>query len=206
MLWIRCSDRELLTDGWYPFKEHKVHNVTIAGRDSWKYSLLLSGLNVHEDSILQIACIVTDGSLKVIKEAGEITIHHGDDVLERMNDWCQQHHGESGLIDAVRESTVTMEEAESRILEFIEKHAEPDSPIAGNSVHVDVQFLRRLMPRITDYCHYRIVDVSTIGELCHRWYPREANSAPRKKNAHTALSDIRESIHQLRYYRSHIFK
>lgn len=167
---------------------------------------MAAGLDVNKDSILQIACIITDGSLERIIEGEEIAIHHSDEVLDGMNDWCQKHHKESGLIDQVRASTVSMAQAEERVLGFIERHAEPNSPIAGNSVHVDVQFLKKHMPKITSFAHYRIVDVSTVGEICRRWYPRESNRQPAKKLAHTALSDIRESIEQLAYFKRAIFK
>lgn len=165
-----------------------------------------AGLDVATDSILQIACIVTNGRLTETIEGEEIAIHHDDETLNGMNEWCQEHHGKSGLVDAVRRSRVTMEEAEERVLAFVKQYAEPNSPIAGNSVHVDVQFLKKWMPRLYEYAHYRIVDVSTVGELCSRWYRKEHNKAPRKKGNHTAMSDIRESIEQLKYYRSAIFK
>ena len=134
--------------------------------------LEMTGLDVNEDSILQIAVVITDGQLQSKVVGPELTIHHSDEVLANMNEWCIEHHGKSGLTDKVRESTVDMASAEAEVMEFIEKYAEEGTQIAGNSVHVDVQFLKRLMPRITDYCHYRIVDVSSIGELCRRWVLR----------------------------------
>lgn len=168
--------------------------------------LEMTGLDVNKDSILQIACIVTDGTLSKKVEGEEIVIKHSDDVLDSMNEWCQEHHGKSGLVRQVKESDVDMQTAETRVLEFIKMHAEENSPIAGNSVHVDVQFLKRHMPRIVEYAHYRIVDVSTIGELCRRWYPKDFKRQKKKLLAHTAMSDIRESIEQLEYYRKAIFK
>ena len=125
-----------------------------------------------------------------------------------MNEWCIEHHGRSGLTQGVRDSTVSLAEAEDRILKFIQAHISEHGTanIAGNSVHVDISFLRRHMPRILDFAHYRIVDVSSIGELVRRWYPKQAHKTPKKKNAHTAMSDIRESIEQLKYYRKAIFK
>jgi oligoribonuclease len=168
--------------------------------------LEMTGLDVDKDSILQIACIVTNGTLTKKVEGEEIVIHHSDDVLDAMNEWCQEHHGKSGLIDDVRASTIDMKTAEERVLEFIKMYAEENSPIAGNTVHVDVQFLKRYMPRITDYAHYRIVDVSTVGELCKRWYPKAFKRQKKKVLAHTAMSDIRESIEQLQFLRKNIFK
>lgn len=163
---------------------------------------------MESDTIIQIACIVTDGDLVRCVEGEEITIHQPEEVLAGMNAWCVDHHGRSGLTQAVRASEVSMAEAEARTLEFIRRHV-PDpsaAQIAGNSVHADVAFMKRFMPRIVDYLHYRIVDVSSVGELCRRWFPREYGRAPRKSQAHTAMSDIRESIEQLRYYRQAVFK
>ena len=168
--------------------------------------LEMTGLDVNKDSILQIACIITNGTLTRRVEGEEIVIHHSDDVLDSMNEWCQEHHGKSGLIENVRTSTVDMKTAEERVLAFIKTYAEENSPIAGNTVHVDVQFLKRHMPRITDYAHYRIVDVSTVGELCKRWYPKAFKRQKKKVLAHTAMSDIRESIEQLEFLRKNIFK
>lgn len=168
--------------------------------------LEMTGLDVSKDSILQIAVVVTDGDLSTVVNGPELTIHHSDEVLAGMNEWCIEHHGKSGLTDAARMSTVDMETAERRVMEFIERWAEAGTQIAGNSVHVDVQFLKRWMPRITDYCHYRIVDVSSVGELCRRWYKTEDAKRPKKRLAHTAMSDILESIEQLKYYRRAIFK
>jgi oligoribonuclease len=168
----------------------------------------LQGLDINNDTILQIAVIITDGDLRHVVEGPELVIGHTEEALARMNDWCIDQHGRSGLTQACRESIVTIEEAETRILDFVMAHV-PDPGtgiVAGNTVHVDVAFLRRQMPRLISHLHYRIVDVSTVGELCRRWYPRDAARAPKKQSAHTALSDIRESIEQLRYYQKAIFK
>lgn len=137
----------------------------------------------------------------------EITIHHPDDVLLNMNPWCIDHHGKSGLAQAVRDSAVSLEEAEARTLAFMKQHIPTPgaAQIAGNSVHTDVAFMRKYMPSIIDYCHYRLVDVSSVGELCRRWFPRDYGRQPRKKSNHTALSDIKESIEQLKYYKKTIF-
>lgn len=170
--------------------------------------LEMTGLDVEKDSILQIACIITEGDLERQVEGPEITIHYDEEVLQSMNDWCKEQHGKSGLTQAVRDSTVSLCEAEQQVLEFVQRHVPEPSKgvIAGNSVHVDLAFLKRHMPSLAEHLHYRIVDVSTLGELCKRWFPKEHNKAPRKKNTHTAISDVRESIHQLKYYRNHIFK
>lgn len=172
------------------------------------FMFFFSGLDLEKDHILQIACIVTDGSLEHVIEGQEFVIHHPEEVIAGMNEWCIENHGKSGLTQAVRESDITLAEAESRTLEFIQKHIpEPGAAqIAGNSVHVDVGFLRKYMPQLVEYAHYRIVDVSSVGELCRRWYPRLYGRGPKKANRHTAMSDIRESIEQLRYYKKAIFK
>ncbi|GAB4813766.1 hypothetical protein N2152v2_000812 [Parachlorella kessleri] len=153
--------------------------------------LEMSGLDLDNDTILQIACIVTEGDLSGAVEGPEITIHHSEEVLASMNDWCKENHGKSGLTQAVRDSNVSLVEAEQQMLEFVQQHIpEPGAAqVAGNSVHVDVAFLKRYMPRLAEYFHYR-----------------EYMRGPRKKNAHTAMADIRESIQQLEYYRSSIFK
>ncbi|KAL4527607.1 hypothetical protein Ndes2526B_g08715 [Nannochloris sp. 'desiccata'] len=170
--------------------------------------LEMTGLDIENDHILQIACILTDGTLEKVIEGEEFVINQPEEVIAGMNEWCIENHGKSGLTQAVRDSTITLPEAENRILEFIRRHIpEPDAAqIAGNSVHVDIQFLRKYMPSIVEYAHYRIVDVSSIGELCRRWFPRQYGRGPKKANRHTAMSDIRESIEQLKYYKNAIFK
>lgn len=119
-----------------------------------------------------------------------------------------KQHGVSGLTQASRASKVSIEEAEQRTLEFVWKFIpEPGrARLAGNSIYVDVSFLRKWMPRLLNHFHYRLVDVTTVGELAKRWYPRAANETPRKKNTHTAMNDIRDSITQLRFYKETIFK
>lgn len=167
----------------------------------------MSGLDPERERILEIAAIVTDGDLEVVAEGPEIVVHQPESVLEAMDDWNKTHHGASGLIERVRASTVSEEEAETRILEFLAAHVAPrTAPLAGNSVHQDRRFLARYMPQLEAFLHYRIVDVSTVKELCGRWYPDAYRGRPNKKNVHRALDDIRESIEELRYYRSAIFR
>ncbi|KAG1680131.1 hypothetical protein FOA52_000244 [Chlamydomonas sp. UWO 241] len=169
--------------------------------------LEMTGLDLDRHTIIEVAVIVTDGQLATKIEGPSIAIHQPEDVLERMNDWCVEHHGRSGLTKRVQESDVSMEQAEASVLEFVRAHvADPGSAqLAGNSVHVDRQFLLKYMPQLTAFLSYRIVDVSTIKELAKRWYPAANRRAPRKANAHTALSDIRESITELEYFRRTIF-
>ncbi len=166
--------------------------------------LEMTGLHPDRDTILEIATIVTDGDLNVLDEGPELVIHQPDEVLTAMDAWCQEHHEASGLIDRVRASKVSMAEAERLTLDFIASYAEQGTaPLCGNSVHQDRRFLRRHMPRIDAWLHYRIVDVSTIKELAARWYG--ADLIPEKMDGHRAMDDIRESIAELRHYRKHLF-
>ncbi len=167
----------------------------------------MTGLDPDRDCIIEIATIVTDSNLDVIAEGPELVIHQSDDVLEGMDDWNREHHGASGLIERVRASTVTEQQAEELTLRFLERHCEPGtSPLAGNSVWQDRRFLRRYMPSLDAFLHYRIVDVSTIKELVQRWYPEVYERTPVKQTAHRALLDIRESIEELRFYRDTVFR
>jgi oligoribonuclease len=163
--------------------------------------LEMTGLDCDHDSILEIACIVTDRELTVLAEGPELAIHHPAARLEAMDDWNRNQHSKSGLWKRVLESTVSIAEAEARTLAFLETWALPNkSPICGNSICQDRRFMYRLMPKLEKFFHYRNLDVSTVKELCRRWAPDVAKGLV-KESAHTALSDIRDSIAELRYYR-----
>lgn len=167
--------------------------------------LEMSGLDVTKENILEIATIITDRDLDIIAEGPVLTISAEEELLEAMDDWNKKHHAESGLLTRVRQSTITVEEAEEQTLAFIKRHVgHRTTPLCGNSVHQDRLFLRAYMPTLEEYLHYRNVDVSSIKELVHRWYPKEYQ-APPKKQLHRALDDIKESIEELRYYREQIF-
>lgn len=167
--------------------------------------LEMSGLDVEECTILEIATIVTDSELEIIEEGPELVISQPDEVLEAMDEWNTRHHGQSGLTEAVRESSTTMKEAEHRTLKFIEQYCHEDTaPLCGNSVWQDRRFLATYMPRLEEYLHYRIIDVSSVKEVVRRWYPDKVSS-PSKEQSHRALDDIRESINELQYYRSNVF-
>lgn len=170
--------------------------------------LEMTGLDLQRDKVIEIACLITDGRLRDPVEGPNIAIHQPDEVLDSMNAWCVEHHGASGLTQRVRDSTISMQEAEEQVLRFVMKHVpEPKMALlAGNSVHVDLAFLRQCMPRLVDHLHYRIVDVSSIAEVCRRWCPDLARKAPRKERLHTALADIKESIQELQYYKKTCFK
>ncbi|KAF8980772.1 Oligoribonuclease, mitochondrial [Entomortierella lignicola] len=160
------------------------------------------------DKLIEIAVIVTDDELNIVAEGPNLIIHQPKEVMDRMNQWCIEHHGASGLTAAVLDSKVSTDEACHQVLDFIKKHIpEPRRGIlAGNSVHADKVFLEREMRPIIDHLHYRIVDVSTVKELTRRWYPKDFKQAPQKKEAHRALDDIKESIKELEYYRRAVFK
>ncbi|AOS62215.1 oligoribonuclease [Actinoalloteichus hymeniacidonis] len=167
----------------------------------------MTGLDLKSDALIEIAALVTDADLNVLGEGIDIVISAEESALENMPDVVREMHAKSGLTDEVRRSTVTMAEAQQRVLEFIREHVpEPGSaPLAGNSIATDRAFLARDMPELDDYLHYRMVDVSSIKELCRRWYPRIYFAQPEKGLAHRALADIHESIRELRYYRQTAF-
>ncbi|KAJ1647740.1 rna exonuclease [Coemansia erecta] len=167
----------------------------------------MTGLDYAHDKIIEIACIITDGELNVLEKGREIVIHQSKATMEAMNDWCKEHHGNSGLASSVLQSTTTTAQAEQEVLALIKRHCKtPRTAIlAGSSVHADRAFLARQMPELTEFLHYRIVDVSSIKELARRWNPRVLESLPAKKCSHRALDDIVESIDELRYYKSKFF-
>lgn len=167
--------------------------------------LEMTGLDPRVHTILEIATLVTDASLELVAEGPELVIHQPEEALLGMNEWSREHHARSGLLDRVRDSTVSLGEAESRTLEFVAAHCrEGVAPLAGNSIHMDRFFLKFHMPRFEAYVHYRNVDVTTLKELARRWYPQVLEDAPRKSDSHRALEDIRESIAELRHYRDRL--
>ena len=163
--------------------------------------LEMTGLDTDRDSILEIATIVTDRELDVLAEGPEIVIGHPLARLEAMDEWNNTQHKKSGLWQRVLDSTLDMATAERQTLDFVAQWVSPHrSPICGNSICQDRRFLHRLMPTLEQFLHYRNLDVSTIKELVRRWSP-ELMKGFSKQSTHTALSDIRESIAELRYYR-----
>lgn len=168
--------------------------------------LEMTGLDPDRHTILEIGTAITDNSLKVLAEGPAIAIHHPEAVLKNMDSWCIEHHGKSGLTEKCRASRVSMAQAEERTLMFLKKHLKPDAlPLCGNSIGQDRRFLIKYMPKLNAFFHYRNVDVSSIKELVHRWYPR-SSYAPEKKKSHLVLDDIRESIEELKHYRRAVFK
>lgn len=169
--------------------------------------LEMSGLDVERERILEIAVLITDPELVIVAEGPDLIVHQPDVVLEAMDQWNTEHHGASGLTERVRESTVSETEAEDLVLAFLAEHcAAKTAPLCGNSVGQDRRFLSKYMPRVEQFLHYRIVDVSTVKELVRRWYPELFEKRPVKQGKHRALDDIRESIEELRWYREHVFK
>ncbi|HCP44683.1 MAG TPA: oligoribonuclease [Deltaproteobacteria bacterium] len=167
--------------------------------------LEMTGLEPDDHLIIEVAILVTDAHLRVLEEGPCVAIHQSDETLARMDDWCTRTHTASGLVKRIRESDVTIEQAEAKALEFVSKWVPPGrSPLCGNSISHDRRFLRRYMPRFEEHLHYRHIDVSTIKELVSRWYPRDLRP-PTKKGHHLALDDIRESVEELRWYREHVF-
>jgi oligoribonuclease len=168
--------------------------------------LEMTGLDPQNDSIIEIATLVTDKELRVLAEGPVLAIHQSEEVLARMDDWNRKHHGQSGLIERVRESRVDEAEAERLTVEFLETWVPAGaSPMCGNSICQDRRFLARGIPRLEAFFHYRNLDVSTLKELAGRWAP-EVKEGFKKKNSHRALDDILESIAELRYYRQHILR
>ncbi len=167
--------------------------------------LEMTGLYPEKDRIIEMATIITDQHLNIIAEGPVLAIHQEDSLLEHMDDWNQTTHRETGLIERVRNSSVTEKQAEQRTLEFIRRYVPKNtSPLCGNSICQDRRFLYPYMPEITDYLHYRNLDVSTLKELAARWRP-EIMPGFEKRNTHKALDDIKESIQELRYYRRKLF-
>lgn len=167
----------------------------------------MTGLRLDSDKLIEVAALVTDSDLNVLGAGVDIVIHADDDALAAMPPVVAEMHARSGLTEEVRRSTVTLEEAEQRVLDYIRQYAPTAGtvPLAGNSIATDRGFLARDMPALDSHLHYRMIDVSSIKELCRRWYPRIYFGQPEKGLAHRALADITESIRELEYYRRTAF-
>lgn len=167
----------------------------------------MTGLRLGTDRLIEVAALVTDSELNILGEGVDIVIHADDAALDAMPDVVKKMHAKSGLTKEVRASAVTLEEAEAAILDYIREHipVPGTAPLCGNSIATDRGFLARDMPTLDEYLHYRMIDVSSIKELCRRWFPRIYFGQPEKGLAHRALADIRESIRELEYYRRTVF-
>ncbi len=166
----------------------------------------MTGLDYVSDALIEIACVVTDFDLNPLGEGVDLVIKPPADAVEKMDPFVRTMHGRSGLM-AELDSGITLEMAESQVLDYVKEHCAEGSrpPLAGNTVATDRAFISRDMPDLDAFLHYRIVDVSSIKELSRRWFPRAYFAAPAKRGNHRALADILESIEELRYYRAAIF-
>ncbi len=169
--------------------------------------LEMTGLDHTSDVIVEIATLVTDDDLEIVAEGPDLVIHQPDDVLAAMDPFVVDMHTKSGLLDQIKASTITLEQAGEETLAFIREHV-PEArtvPLCGNSIGTDRRFLSAYLPEIEEYLHYRSVDVSSIKELVRRWYPIVLSERGWKQGAHRALDDIRESVSELRLYRELVF-
>jgi len=168
--------------------------------------LEMTGLNPDADVIIEIATIVTDADLNILAEGPVFAIHQPDSIMLNMDDWNTNQHGKSGLTQRVRESQISIEQAEAETIKFLEQWVpKGKSPICGNSICQDRRFMARYMTKLEAYFHYRNLDVSTLKELCKRWMPEIAKGV-KKGGKHEALADIYESIEELKYYRANFLK
>jgi oligoribonuclease len=167
----------------------------------------MTGLDLEKDVLIEVAALVTDPELNVLGDGVDVVIHADDAALGSMVEIVSAMHEKSGLTEAVRASTVTVQEAEDMVMEYVTQYVKDPrtAPLCGNSIATDRSFLVRHMPRFDAHLHYRMIDVSSIKELCRRWYPRTYFGQPAKGLAHRALADIRESIRELEYYRRTLF-
>ena len=169
--------------------------------------LEMTGLDPSQHVIVEIATLITDDALNLIAEGPDLVVHATNDELAAMDDFVTNMHTKSGLLDQIKASTISLEEAGKQTLAFLQEHI-PDArtvPLCGNSIGTDRRFLAIYLPEIEEFLHYRSVDVSTIKELARRWYPEALANVPRKDGGHRALDDIRESLKELRYWRSAVF-
>lgn len=183
--------------------------MEIADKDNrivW-VDLEMTGLDPSRHVIVEVAALVTDAELNIIDDGVDLVVHATDAELAEMDDFVTGMHSSNGLLDDIKASTVSIEEAEDAVLELVAKHCDPahPAPLAGNSIATDRTFIRAQMPRLDDALHYRMIDVSTVKELSRRWFPKAYYNQPEKGMAHRALADIVESIRELDYYRRAVF-
>lgn len=170
--------------------------------------LEMTGLDPSRHVIVEIATIATDDELNIVAEGPDLVIHQPEDQLALMDAVVVEMHTKSGLLDKIRQSTISIEDATTQTLAFIKEHSPEKGkiPLCGNSIGTDRRFLAAYMPDIENWLHYRCVDVSSVKELVRRWYPGLEHARPNKINTHRALDDVRESINELRFYREKIFR
>lgn len=170
--------------------------------------LEMTGLDVEGDVIVELAVLATDEQLTPLDDGLDLVVHHPDEVLERMDDFVRKMHERSGLLTEIQSSNLELGAAGTQILSYIKQHAPKARtiPLCGNSIGMDRRFLSRYLPEIEEQLHYRSIDVSSLKELCKRWYPEAYKQRPDKAQGHRALADIHESINELRYYRESILR
>jgi oligoribonuclease len=169
--------------------------------------LEMTGLDVERHVIVEIACLVTDANLELIDEGIDLIVHADAAQLAEMDDFVRSMHTKSGLLKAIEASTLSLADAEQQVLAYVkERVPESTAPLCGNSIGVDRRFLDRQCRELDSYLHYRSIDVSSLKELCRRWYPEAFKGRPGKRGVHRALDDIRESVAELRYYREHMLR
>lgn len=165
----------------------------------------MTGLDPYQDNIIEIATVVTDNALNVIEEGPSLAIHQSDELLAAMDEWNTRQHGQSGLVERVRQSHINLKTAEQLTLAFLKRLVPRNtSPMCGNTVSQDRRFLYHYMPELEEYFHYRHIDVSTLKELAKRWKPKLPEI--QKQSKHLAKDDIYESITELKYYRKHFLR
>ncbi len=168
--------------------------------------LEMTGLDTQNDVIIEIATIITDSELNILAEGPVLAIHQDDEIMNAMDEWNTRQHGKSGLTERVKNSTLTVADAEKQTLEFVSQYVPKGaSPMCGNSICQDRRFMARLMPELEAWFMYRNLDVSTLKELAKRWAPEVAKGIS-KNSSHLALDDTRDSINELRHYREHFIK
>ncbi|XP_050430382.1 oligoribonuclease, mitochondrial isoform X2 [Adelges cooleyi] len=164
----------------------------------------MTGLDVDKQTLIEAAAIVTDGHLNIISESVNIVIHQPLEVLENMEDWPKKHHALSGLTESCKKSTITLEQADQMLYDFVKPLTiKGRCALAGNSIYMDRMFIRKYLPKLESHLSYRLIDVSSVKELLKRWDPNSLNSAPQKMLKHRALDDIKESINELLYYKKY---
>jgi oligoribonuclease len=193
--------------GWLQGRQLTLPTVNAVREELVWIDCEMTGLDLTSDKLIEIAVLVTDADLNILGDGVDVVIHADDAALSSMVDVVTQMHTRSGLIEEVRASTVDLATAEKAVFDYIRQHVKQGktAPLAGNSIATDRGFIARDMPALDSFLHYRMIDVSSIKELCRRWYPRIYYGQPAKGLAHRALADIHESIRELQYYRRTAF-
>ena len=170
--------------------------------------LEMTGLDVRRHVIVEIAALVTDGALVELDDGIDLVVHQPPQALAQMDDYVRAMHTRSKLLPAIEASTLSLADAGAQVFAYVQQHVASagTAPLCGNSIGVDRRFLDHQLPELDGYLHYRSIDVSSLKELCRRWYPAIYRKRPGKAEAHRALDDIRESIEELRYYREHMLR